>query len=131
MSKKLSTLGVGTTFEVPVKSAYRSFLGDYVVFKMADKNHSGYPSGAITLITDKIIALLCSDAKEPNNSDSNRRSYGNNRHIHSNILQWLNSNAAAGKWYSAKHGQDAPPSSANVWDNVNPYDTWAGVPCYA
>ena len=42
------------------------------------------------------------------------------------ILQWLNSNAAAGKWYSAKHGQDAPPSSANVWDNVNPYDTWAG-----
>lgn len=46
MSKKLSTLGVGTTFEVPVKSAYRSFLGDYVVFKMADKNHSGYPSGA-------------------------------------------------------------------------------------
>lgn len=37
MSKKLSTLGVGTTFEVPVKSAYRSFLGDYVVFKMADK----------------------------------------------------------------------------------------------
>ena len=135
MSKKLSTLGVGATFEVPVKSAYRSFLGDYVVFKMADKNHSGYPSGAITLITDKIIALLCSDAKEPNNSDSNRRSYGNNRHIHSNILQWLNSNAAAGKWYSAKHGQDAPPSSANVWDNVNPYDTWAGflhrknVPC--
>ena len=126
MSKKLSTLGVGTTFEVPVKSAYRSFLGDYVVFKMADKNHSGYPSGAITLITDKIIALLCSDAKEPNNSDSNRRSYGNNRHIHSNILQWLNSNAAAGKWYSAKHGQAAPPSSANVWDNVNPYDTWAG-----
>ena len=126
MSKKLSTLGVGTTFEVPVKSAYRSFLGDYVVFKMADKNHLGYPSGAITLITDKIIALLCSDAKEPNNSDSNRRSYGNNRHIHSNILQWLNSNAAAGKWYSAKHGQDAPPSSANVWDNVNPYDTWAG-----
>lgn len=126
MSKKLSTLGVGTTFEVPVKSAYRSFLGDYVVFKMADKNHSGYPSGAITLITDKIIALLCSDAKEPNNSDSNRRSYGNNRHIHSNILQWLNSNAAAGKWYSAKHGQDAPPLSANVWDNVNPYDTWAG-----
>ena len=126
MAKKLSTLGVGTTFEVPVKSAYRSFLGDYVVFKMADKNHAGYPSGAITLITDKIIALLCSDAKEPNSSDSNRRSYGNNRHIHSNILQWLNSNAAAGQWYSAKHGQDAPPSSANVWDNVNPYDTWAG-----
>ena len=40
MAKQLSTLAVGTTFEVPVKSAYRSFLGDYVVFKMADKNHA-------------------------------------------------------------------------------------------
>ena len=76
MSKKLSTLGVGTTFEVPVKSAYRSFLGDYVVFKMADKNHSGYPSGAITLITDKIIALLCSDAKEPNRGGGGLFHYG-------------------------------------------------------
>ncbi len=130
MAKALSTLGVGATFEVPVKAAYRSYLGDYVTFKMADKNHAGYPSGAITLITDKIIALLCSDAKEPSNSDSNRRSYGNNRHIHSNILQWLNSNAAAGKWYSAKHGTDTPPSSANVWASgstpVNPYDAWPG-----
>ena len=93
---------------------------------MADKNDAVYASGAITLITDKIIALLCSDAKEPNSSDSNRRSYGNNRHIHSNILQWLNSNAAAGQWYSAKHGQDAPPSNANVCDNYNEYQQEAG-----
>ena len=130
MAKALSTLAVGTTFEVPVKAAYRSYLGDYVTFKMADKNHAGYPSGAITLITDKIIALLCSDAKEPSNSNADRKNYGNNRHIHSNILQWLNSNAAAGKWYSAKHSADAPPSSANVWASsgtpVNPYDTWPG-----
>ena len=131
MAKSLSTLAVGATFEVPVKAAFRSYLGDYVVFKMADKNHAGYPSGAITLITDKIIALLCSDAKEPSNSNSDRKNYGNNRHIHSNILQWLNSNAAAGKWYSAKHSADTPPSSANVWVSgstpVNPYDTWPGL----
>ena len=69
---------------------------------------------------------MCSDAKEPSNSNSDRKNYGNNRHIHSNILQWLNSNATAGKWYSAKHGQDAPPTNANVWDNKNEYDAWAG-----
>ena len=80
MSKQLSTLGVGTTFEVPVKSAYQSLLGQYVVLKMADKNHSGYPSNSVTLIFDKIPIVLAFDAKEPNNSNSDRKNYGNNRY---------------------------------------------------
>ena len=126
MSKTLSSLTVGAKVEVPVLSAYQSRFGKKIVFKIADKNHSGYPSNSVTLITEKIIQLMCSDAKEAGNSNSDRKNYGNNRHIHSNILQWLNSNAAAGKWYSAKHGQDAPPTNANVWDNYNEYDAWAG-----
>lgn len=126
MSKALSSLAVGAKVEVPVLSAYQSRFGAKIVFKIADKNHSGYPSNSVTLITEKIIQLMCSDAKEPSNSNSDRKSYGNNRHIHSNILQWLNSNATAGNWYSAKHGQDAPPTNANVWDNYNEYDAWAG-----
>ena len=69
---------------------------------------------------------MCFDAKEPNNSNGDRKQYGNNRYQHSNILQWLNSNAAAGKWYSAKHSADAPPTNANVWNNYNEYDAWAG-----
>lgn len=52
--------------------------------------------------------------------------YGNNRYQYSNLLQWLNSNAAAGAWYSAKHSADAPPTNANVWNNYNEYDAWAG-----
>lgn len=125
MAKALSTLGVGTTFEVPVKAAYRSLLGDYVTFKMADKNHAGYPSSAITLITDKILLLQAFDAQEPSNSDGNRKSYGNNRYSFANLLQWLNSNAAAGKWYSAKHSADAPPTTA-ACAGYNGYDTRAG-----
>lgn len=126
MSKALSSLAVGTKIEVPVLSAYQSRFGAKIVFKIADKNHSGYPENSVTLIAEKIIQLMCSDAKEPSNSNSDRKNYGNNRHIHSNILQWLNSNATAGKWYSAKHGQDAPPTNENVWDNYNEYDAWAG-----
>lgn len=124
MAKSLSTLAVGTKFEVPVKTAFQSILGSKVVFKMADKNHTGYPSGAVTLITDRIIALLPFDAKEPSNSNSDRQNYGNNRYSYANLLQWLNSNATAGNWYSAKHAADASPASARV--SVNPYDTWAG-----
>ena len=126
MSKAISSLSVGDKIEVPVLSAYQSRFGAKIIFKVADKNHSGYPSNTVTLITEKIIQLMCSDAKEPSNSNSERKNYGNNRHIYSNILQWLNSNATAGNWYSAKHSADAPPTNANVWDNYNEYDAWAG-----
>ena len=126
VGKLLSTLNVGDTLEVPVVSDWQSRFGVNIVWKVADKNHSGYPSNSVTLITEKIIQLMASDAKEPNNSDSNRANYGNNRHIYSNLLQWLNSNATAGNWYSAKHSADAPPTNANVWDNYNEYDAWAG-----
>ena len=96
MSKTLGSLTVGAKIEVPVLSAYQSRFGSKIVFKIADKNHSGYPSNSVTLITEKIIQNMASDAKEPNNSNSDRKNYGNNRHIYSNLLQWLNSNAAAG-----------------------------------
>lgn len=49
------------------------------------------------------------DAKEPRNSDSNRRSYGNNRYIYSNIHQWLNATKAS-NWYTAQHSADAAPA---------------------
>lgn len=52
------------------------------------------------------------DAPEPSNSDSNRRSYGNNRYIYSNIHQWLNATKAAG-WYTAQHSADAAPAYAS------------------
>ena len=126
MSKTLGSLSVGAKIEVPVLSAYQSRFGSKIVFKIADKNHSGYPSNSVTLITEKIIQLMCFDAKEPNNSNGDRKQYGNNRYQHSNILQWLNSNATAGAWYSAKHSADAPPTNANVWNNYNEYDAWAG-----
>lgn len=48
------------------------------------------------------------DNKEPSNSDRNRRSYGNNRYIYSNIHQWLNATKATG-WYTAQHRADAAP----------------------
>ena len=121
MSKALSSLSVGDKIEVPVLSAYQSRFGAKIVFKVADKNHSGYPANSVTLIAEKIIKIMASDAKEPNNSDSNRKSYGNNRHIHSNLLQWLNSNATAGNWYSAKHSADQAPTTKSTHVTYNPY----------
>ena len=91
-----------------------------IIWKIAAKNHSGYPANAITLITEKIIDLRASDAKEPSNSDSNRHNYGNNRYSMSNLEQWLNKDSAAGAWYAAAHGADAPP---NTSDSVYGFNT--------
>ena len=126
MSKTLGSLSVGAKIEVPVLSAYQSRFGSKIVFKIADKNHSGYPSNSVTLITEKIIQNMASDAKEPSNSNSDRKNHGNNRHIYSNLLQWLNSNAAAGAWYSAKHSADQAPTTKNTHVTYNPYTSWAG-----
>lgn len=120
MPKQIDTLAVGAK----VKDMLTQYDREPIIWKVADKNHSGYPANSVTLITDNIITLKCFDGKEPSNSDSNRKSYGNNRYIYSNIRRWLNSNAGAGAWYSAQHSADAPPNSANT--SYNPYDLRAG-----
>lgn len=120
MPKQLGTLAVGAL----VKDTTTKYYGDPIVWKVADKNHSGYPANSVTLITNNILTLKCFDGKEPSNTDSNRRSYGNNRYIYANMRRWLNSNAGAGAWYAAQHSADAPPNSSNA--SANQYDTQAG-----
>lgn len=93
---------------------------------MADKNHAGYPSNSVTLVTNQIIKMLCFDATEPSNGNSDRRGYGNNRYIYSNLRQWLNSPAAAGQWYTAQHSADQTPDSSHVWSGYNAYSGLAG-----
>ncbi len=124
--KLLSTLNVGDTLEVPVVPDAQPRFGMYIVWKVADKNHTGYPANSVTLITDRNIQFMCADAREPNNSNDSRKSYGNNRHIHSNLLQWLNSDAAAGEWYTKQHDSDMYPSENYVESGINPYREWAG-----
>ena len=115
----LSSLPIGAKIKVP-----HSVMGN-VIFLKADQNHTGYPENSTTLITDELILLRAVDAKEPNNTDSNRRQYGNNRYSVSNIDHWLNSTASAGQWYSPQHSKDQSPNSTSVVLQ-NPYDTDAG-----
>lgn len=61
-----------------------------------------------------VIGNKMFDNKEPNNSDSDRMNYGNNRYIWSNIHQWLNSSNPANGWYSSQHSADAAPDYTNV-----------------
>ena len=88
------------------------------------RNHDA--GNSVTLLSKEIIRLLAFDAKEANNSDTDRQKYGNNRYLYSNLLQWMNSDKAAGEWYTARHSADAAPDRANVWNSYNPYSNADG-----
>ncbi len=60
------------------------------------------------------------DSREPNNSDSNRKSYGNNNWGWSNLRQYLNSENLTFV-YGAKHPADAPPDNYNA-DSLAVYE---------
>ena len=94
-----------------------------VPFIVIGKNHDG--AGTATILSKEILQLLPFDAKEPSNSDSNRKSNGNNRYLYSNLLQWMNSEADVGQWYTAKHSADQSPNSTDVV-SYNPYADKAG-----
>lgn len=104
-----------------VKSVNTKYNGAVIRFKIGRQ-----APDRVGLVTERIISLKCFDAKEPSNSNSDRRNYGNNRAAVANLLQWMNSAAGAGQWYSAQHSADAPPNNANVWSNYNEYEAEAG-----
>ena len=108
------------------KVAFGKIYDKPIVWEVGDKNHEGYPDNSVSLVTAQIIKILSFDAKEPGNSNADRKNYGNNRYIYSNIRQWLNSDADAGTWYIAQHSADAPPNRDNLQQGDDPYDTFAG-----
>lgn len=120
MSQLISQLPAGSKV-IESNTKYYNAVIPWIVL---EHGHDG--ASNTTLLAEKILTLKCFDAKEPSNSNSDRKSYGNNRYSVSNIRQWLNSDAAAGGWYSAQHNADAPPNSSNVYNSVNPYDTQVG-----
>lgn len=67
-------------------------------------------SGNVALAPFKAMMY---DNKEPNNTDTNIRNYGNNMFTLSNLFQWLNSDKSANNWYTPQHAYDAPPPYAN------------------
>ena len=77
--------------------------------------------------TVQLIDVRAFDGKETSSTDIYRKNYGNNNWKLSNIRQWLNSDAAAGEWYSARHTYDAPPTDANGYSSyLTGYDDRPG-----
>lgn len=116
MPQALSNLAVGSKvkfgkFQVNTEDAQP------IVWTIVAKNHQctpAYPENAITLHATEILDLRCFDAKEPSNSNVDRRNSGNNLYSASNLDQWLNNDAVGGAWYSAAHSADHSPDTTAV-----------------
>ena len=114
MAIQLKNLNVGDKVRLGKYQVKNETKKD-LIWQVAAKDHAGYPGNSVTLLTERIIDLRAVDAKEPNNSDSNRRSSGNNRYKDSNLRQWLNKSGQP--WFSKTHTADEPPINANLHTN--------------
>jgi len=112
MAKAITSLNVGAKIKLGTYKVENSTVLP-IIWRIIDKNHNGYPTNSVSLLTDKIIDLRGFDAKEPSNADSNRQSYGNNRYRTSNLRQWLNSGGAASTWWAAQNIADGTTNTNN------------------
>ena len=109
MAQRLSNLPLGALVKFG-KHIVDTEAAEPIIWRVVDRNHSGYPSNSVTLITDKIIDLRVYDVEE-NLSDEYKN--GNPNYKISNINQWLTSSASAGQWYTAAYSTDRAPTSGN------------------
>ena len=119
LTKQVSDFTTDDIGKVDVSIPYTDASGVIsgpIVFEVVGVNHhtNSEHDKTITLMTKFLIRKAAFDAAEPSNSNSDRKSYGNNRWSVSNIRQWLNSSGAAGSWFTAQHTADAPPIAVNV-----------------
>lgn len=128
MSQALSNLAVGAKVKFG-KYQVNTEEAQPIIWTVVAKNHvstPAYPTDSVTLHATEILDLRCFDAKEPNNTNSNRVLYGNNYYAVSNMKQWLNSRADAGAWYSAQHSYDQSPNSSTYVDAGTQYASKEG-----
>lgn len=119
---RLKDLPVGSF----VKDLATTYYGKTIIWRIADKNHEGYPDNSVTLTPEKILSIKPFDGCEPSNPTAYCSVRGNSRYIHSNIRCWANSAAGPGEWYLPQHAYDTPPVSENLQSQRNAYYHEAG-----
>lgn len=121
MAQSLSNLPIGAKIKFGKYSVNGETAQD-IIWLIVAKNHSGYPSNAITLLTERVIDVRPFDARETGLPDGN--SGGNNNYSVSNIDQWLNKSTSP--WYVAAHSKDMPPSAGDYMTPGAEYTTRPG-----
>jgi hypothetical protein len=111
---------IGSIISIPYTDESGNIEGP-IEFEIVGVNHhrdiNDETKPTITLMTKNIIRNAAFDVAEPDNPDSLRAEYGNNRWSVSNIRQWLNSEGTANEWFIPQHEFDAAPDGTNIYYN--------------
>ena len=109
MAKLLTNMPNGTLIKFG-KHQVGSETAQPIVWMVVDKNHSGFPTNSVTLITQKIIDLRPYDALQGRSDEL----YNYIDYKTSNIHQWLNSSAASNWYKESAPTYDHPPEEKYV-----------------
>lgn len=94
-------------------TTYGTLTWDILGFDLDTPVDTTYEHSMTIGLHDQLNTAFQFDAAETNNPDANRKQYGSNNWKESGIRQWLNSNGAAGTWWTAQTDYDVRPSYAN------------------
>ena len=119
LTKPLAQYTIGQSIFIPYTDTSNAITSP-IEFQVVGINH--HKENSLTLMTKNIIRCAAFDAIEPNNPDSERVSYGNNRWGVSNIRQWLNSTKGANQWWSPTHDYDSEPTEDNIYYSTHTGD---------
>lgn len=90
-------LPIGSLVEFGVFTGRMGYQSELLWQKVSSRNDF--------MTVDALSTTVVFDQQEPGNLNTARQNNGNNFFPHSNVLQWLNSDALDG-WYKAKHHAD-------------------------
>ena len=116
MAQSLSNLPIGAKLKFG-KYSVNGETAQPIIWLIVAKNHSGYPSNAVTLLSEKVIDVRPFDAYEYGLPDG--KNGGNNNYSVSNIDQWLNKSTSP--WYEAAHEKDTPPEPSDYMSEGSAY----------
>ena len=115
LTKPLAQYTIGESIFIPYNDT-SNVITSPIEFQVVGINH--HKENSLTLMTKNIIRFAAFDAKEPNNTDSNKANHGNTSWSLSNIRQWLNSTKGANQWWSPTHDYDAEPTEDNIINKI-------------
>ena len=116
MAQSLSNLPIGAKIKFG-KYSVNGETAQSIIWLVVAKNHSGYPTNAVTLLSEKVIDVRPFDARETGLPDG--KAGGNNNYSVSNIDQWLNKSTSP--WYVAAHEKDTPPEPSDYMAEGSAY----------
>jgi hypothetical protein len=88
--------------------------GEPLIWRIAEKNHKGFPADTVTVITDRTIGNITFAPANPLDKNHDRRLYGSNRYRDSYARRYLNSDEFIKSVFSADEAEAVIGTELNI-----------------